>query len=47
MNEDEDGNDQSASLVATGVFCIQEAQLRTAEAGARIECKTKTPARMT
>ena len=45
MNEeDEDG---SASLFATGVFCIQEAQLRTAEAGARIECKTKTPARMT
>ena len=47
MNEDEDGNDQSASLFAIGVFCIQKAQLRTAEAGARIECKTKTPAGMT
>ena len=47
MNEDEDGNDQNASLFATGIFCIQEAQFRTAEAGARIECETKTPARMT
>jgi len=43
----EDCNDQSTSFIATGVFCIQEAQFRTAEAGARIEFKTKTPARMT
>lgn len=42
----EDGSDQSTSLIATGVFRIQEAQFRTAEAGARIEFKTKTPARM-